>query len=67
MCEICRQTPCHPRCPNADDDSLYECDICHGGIYEGDTMYCLDDKRICQDCIDNSTRTAEKEEPDYDE
>ena len=22
MCEICRQTPCHPRCPNADEPKI---------------------------------------------
>ena len=37
MCMECRQTPCHPRCPNAPDPKpVYECEYCHDGIYEGD-------------------------------
>lgn len=37
MCELCRQAPCHPRCPNADEPiTEHECCICGAGIFEGE-------------------------------
>ena len=38
MCMICGQTPCHPRCPNADDSdkAVHTCNYCKEPIYEGD-------------------------------
>ena len=40
MCEMCRQTPCHSACPNAEEEKpvLY-CDECKKPIYAGDTYY----------------------------
>lgn len=35
MCEICRQHPCHPRCPNYEPPKTsYYCSICDEGIYD---------------------------------
>jgi hypothetical protein len=52
MCEICRQTPCHPRCPNAPEPIAVEtCCKCDGGIYEGDKYLDTVDGCICEDCL----------------
>lgn len=37
MCMECRQTPCHPQCPNYTPlKTNYYCSICEDGIYEDD-------------------------------
>lgn len=37
MCEICRQYPCIPRCPNyVMPKTRYYCSICKEGIYNGE-------------------------------
>jgi hypothetical protein len=37
MCIECRQTPCHPRCPNASESKFkHYCYDCDEGIYTGD-------------------------------
>lgn len=54
MCEICRQNPCHPRCPNAPEPKpVHKCEMCHGGIFEGDKF--LESCRgiICIDCLED--------------
>ncbi len=34
MCSICRQYPCHPRCPNyTPPKARHYCSICNNGIY----------------------------------
>ena len=39
MCSLCRQFPCHPRCPNAPEPvPLMRCKECGEGIYEGDEV-----------------------------
>ena len=65
MCEVCRQTKCDPRCPNADDKALYYCKICGGEIYDGDTMYVFENVRICEECVSDAKTIAEAE--GYDE
>ena len=42
MCEICMQTPCHPRCPNAHDPVMGYCEKCHSPLYQS-CAYCEDD------------------------
>ena len=60
MCDICRHTPCHPRCPNADEPkSVCKCDICGCNIYEDETMYIVKDDYICESCIDECKTYAE--------
>lgn len=40
MCSLCRQFPCHPRCPNAPEPvPLMRCKECGEGIYEGDYFF----------------------------
>ncbi len=37
MCEICHQTPCHPRCPMAPEPpKVYTCKYCGEDIVVGD-------------------------------
>lgn len=59
MCEICRQTPCHPRCPNAKHTVVCECNECGADIYEGETMYKLSDMYFCEDCVNRGKKDAE--------
>ena len=52
MCMECRQTPCHPRCPNADEPrEVCKCDKCSTSIHEGEDMYRVFEYNICEDCI----------------
>lgn len=52
MCAICLQSPCHPRCPNAEPDKpvLY-CDQCKEPIYVEDDYYHIDFQNLCLDCF----------------
>ena len=59
MCSICRQTPCHPRCPNAPEPvPVHTCVLCDEGIYEGDEYYDSGDGPVCKECMEDKT-TAE--------
>ena len=62
MCKECLQTPCHPRCPNAEEKVVCYCELCGNEIYEGETMYAIDDMKICEDCVYHSKTTAELDE-----
>lgn len=60
MCSECRRTPCHPRCPNANEPPVVcKCDICGDGIYDGDAFYVIGELNVCEDCVDNSKTYAE--------
>ena len=60
MCDICRQAPCHPRCPNAPDPiPVFICSGCDHDIYEGEDMYRLFGEQYCERCIEESAREAE--------
>lgn len=77
MCDVCRRTPCDPRCPNAPDPiGIYTCDRCGEAICEGDTFIEEPDGDIlCGGCLDNMTtdellsefgivvQTAERDDP----
>lgn len=39
MCEICGRTPCHPRCPNAEDIIIGVCAQCQADLCEGDRVW----------------------------
>ncbi len=57
MCAECRQTPCHPSCPNAEPDKVIGmCYLCKVKIFEGDTYYKLDDMEFCEECISDARR-----------
>ena len=46
MCSECRQTPCHPQCPNAPLPHPHStCLLCKEGIYSGEE-YIINDNRF---------------------
>lgn len=52
MCEICRQYPCHPRCPNAPEPKpAAYCRLCNEPLYVGDEHF----EGICKECLDDMT------------
>ena len=54
MCEVCRQTPCHPRCPNAPDPvPVHKCVECGDGIFDGDRYVEINGKFYCEWCLDD--------------
>ncbi len=57
MCEICRQSPCHPQCPNAPDPpTVYTCKSCGEPIVVGDEYYEFDGDYYHEECFeDNAT------------
>ena len=59
MCNECRRTPCHPRCPNAVQKAVCECEQCGDDIYEGETMYKLGDMYFCEGCVNRGKKEAE--------
>lgn len=67
MCELCRQYPCSSSCPNAPEpEPICVCDKCEEGIYEGEYFFEIDEKKYCENCINDSRYVAqrpEEEEP----
>lgn len=62
MWDICRQTPCDPRCPNAPEPPVFaRCSECGAKILDGDDYYEILNEYICEDCVDNARKTAEVE------
>ena len=62
MCEECRQSPCHPRCPNAPDPiAVFICSGCGHEIYEGDDYWDILGEQFCESCIDKARGVAEYE------
>lgn len=58
MCEMCRQTPCHNMCPNAENAKrvVGYCSVCKQGIFDGDEIYQVaDDEAIHADCVQGFT------------
>lgn len=56
MCSICRQIPCHPRCPNAPEpEPVHTCVLCSDGIYDGDEYYDSADGPVCKECMEDKT------------
>ena len=56
MCEVCWQTPCASRCPNAPDPKAVEtCYLCDGDIREGEKYIEIWNLHICSDCAKNLT------------
>lgn len=59
MCEICLQTPCASRCPNADDPQIVTyCVKCHLPIREGDDYYDVEGDPFCEDCMRSFRKVA---------
>ena len=60
MCEECRRSPCHPRCPNAPDPiAVFICSGCGQEIYEGEDYWEFLGEQFCENCKDNARRVAE--------
>lgn len=54
MCELCLTSPCHPRCPNAEEPkSIHTCTMCGEGIFDGDKFLDGIDGIICEECADD--------------
>lgn len=61
MCDMCWQTPCHPRCPNAPEPLvIHYCIHCGVKIREGDCYYDIDGEPWCEDCIREACTYAER-------
>ncbi len=65
MCSECRQTPCHPRCPNAPEPkAVFVCSGCSHEIYEGDDYWDIMGEQFCEECIDKARGVAEYDDFD---
>lgn len=53
MCDICRHTPCHPRCPNYTSiKETHHCSSCGDVIYDGEEyIENLDGEHRHYDCF----------------
>lgn len=58
MCGICRMEPCHPKCPNAEDDAVFICSGCGGNIADGEPVWNVMGEQFCEDCIDSCKSEA---------
>lgn len=67
MCEECRMTPCHPRCPNAPEPrSVFICSGCGREILEGDDYWDVLGEQFCENCIYKSRKEAIYDGDDFD-
>ncbi len=56
ICEICLQSPCHPRCPNAKElEVKYTCIKCGYGIMEDEEYLASPDGPVCLECLEDMT------------
>lgn len=49
MCSECGFYPCHPSCPNAEEE-IYTCAVCEDEILAG-RYAVVGDEYICDDCL----------------
>ena len=49
MCSECGFYPCHPSCPNAEEE-IYTCAVCKDEILAG-RYAVVGDEYICDDCL----------------
>lgn len=67
MCDICRNTPCHYRCPNAKEPEIkYTCAYCNEGIEAGEEYYSMEGKRYHMECLEDSAYDILQENFDID-
>lgn len=66
MCDECRKTPCDPRCPNYEPQTVITCAECGYELTDGDEAYLLDGEILCEYCKDEyiiaSRRIVRKED-----
>lgn len=55
MCDICRQMPCHSRCPQAADQTGCRCRHCHEEIWPDQEVYKSSQGPICVKCMEEMT------------
>ena len=54
MCQECRMSPCHPRCPNAPEPlAVAQCAKCNSSIVVDDEYAQFDDTCYCEACLDD--------------
>lgn len=59
MCDMCRRSPCDPRCPNAPDPpTVFLCSGCGQFIYDGDDYWDVLGEQYCEHCIDGMKKEA---------
>ena len=53
MCDVCRQNPCHSRCPNyIQPKTTHHCSSCGEGIYDGEEyIENMDNEYMHYDCF----------------
>lgn len=66
MCEECRQSPCHPSCPNAEPPITFECARCGEEFYEGDEDSLIDQEQNMFCSSDCALKFHEISKPDWD-
>lgn len=54
MCEICHQTPCASRCPNASNEPVVFCTECGEPLYAGENAFILNEDVYCEDCVNDN-------------
>lgn len=64
MCELCWQTPCHDRCPNAREPEEvgmppHYCESCGMPMYAGEEGYDLGGQVWCAECVRDAAFTVE--------
>ena len=63
MCDICLKTPCDPHCPNAPEPpAVFVCSGCGKDILDGEDYWDILGEQFCENCIDDSRKTAEAED-----
>lgn len=51
ICDLCHQSPHHPRCPNAPEPQVIAvCEKCGEEFYEDDYFIAIDYMLLCEDC-----------------
>lgn len=61
MCQLCRQSPCDCRCPNAPDPEeipVFVCSGCGTNIVDGEDYWEIMGEQYCESCIDKSRKIA---------
>lgn len=69
MCVICSKTPCHPRCPNANEVVVDNCAACFEDIFR-ENIYYKDDSgnKFCSlDCANEYYGIDEVRETEGDD
>lgn len=62
LCEICRQNPCHIKCPNAKEKVAITCDECGAEIMYGDEYWTdISDNNYCsKECAVQANEIRQK-------